>query len=405
MMKRRLSINTADSTSLNSSITTPEMGFTYGGSGEPVGPYIAFGGLNGNIDYSCQLVGAYSSGGNDFRIRTRNDDASTWNAWRTIITDGNYNSYAPTLTGTGASGTWGISVTGNAATITGQANSATIPATVGVDGSNIVRRSAEGYIYANHINFNTGVENPTIANFITDNGDGWSRKSSLAHVKNSIRGVADGTWGINITGNAGTVTDYNSGTKKLWSGTQAQYNALTPQADTMYYITDAAGSTTWASISGKPTTVSGYGITDAYTKTESDANYPTKTGGGASGNWSINAVSATYAPNGLAVGYRDVPLTAINTSATLAAADAGKGFYKTDTGAYTYYIPDGLADGTVFTIANIGSSGNVTVAMNGSETLRLAGTTTTGSRTIGPYGEGTFHRVGGVWLAGGQGVS
>ena len=31
---------------------------------------------------------------------------------------GNYNSYAPTLTGTGASGSWGISVTGNAATAT-----------------------------------------------------------------------------------------------------------------------------------------------------------------------------------------------------------------------------------------------------------------------------------------------
>jgi hypothetical protein len=32
---------------------------------------------------------------------------------------GNYNSYAPTLTGTGASGTWGISITGNAATVSG----------------------------------------------------------------------------------------------------------------------------------------------------------------------------------------------------------------------------------------------------------------------------------------------
>ena len=36
----------------------------------------------------------------------------------TILHSGNYNSYAPTLTGTGASGTWGISITGNAATAT-----------------------------------------------------------------------------------------------------------------------------------------------------------------------------------------------------------------------------------------------------------------------------------------------
>ena len=34
------------------------------------------------------------------------------------LTTSNYNSYTPTLTGTGASGTWGISITGNAATAT-----------------------------------------------------------------------------------------------------------------------------------------------------------------------------------------------------------------------------------------------------------------------------------------------
>lgn len=45
----------------------------------------------------------------------------------------------------------------------------------------------------------------------------------------------------------------------------------------------------WSNItSGKPSTLSGYGITDAYTKTESDSKYPTKTGSGASGTWGIN---------------------------------------------------------------------------------------------------------------------
>jgi len=39
-------------------------------------------------------------------------------AGNTILHASNYNSYAPTLTGTGASGTWGISITGNAATVT-----------------------------------------------------------------------------------------------------------------------------------------------------------------------------------------------------------------------------------------------------------------------------------------------
>ena len=40
----------------------------------------------------------------------------------TPVTSNNYNSYAPTLTGGGASGTWGISITGNAATVTSNVN-------------------------------------------------------------------------------------------------------------------------------------------------------------------------------------------------------------------------------------------------------------------------------------------
>jgi len=77
----------------------------------------------------------------------------------------------------------------------------------GVSANHVVQRDGNGYIYANHINFSTGEsENPSINSFITSNGDGWSRKSNLQHVKNSIRGVADGTWGINITGNSATAS-------------------------------------------------------------------------------------------------------------------------------------------------------------------------------------------------------
>jgi hypothetical protein len=39
-----------------------------------------------------------------------------WHSWEKIITTVNYNSYSPTLTGTGASGTWGINITGSSAT-------------------------------------------------------------------------------------------------------------------------------------------------------------------------------------------------------------------------------------------------------------------------------------------------
>ena len=42
----------------------------------------------------------------------------------TALTTSNYNSYTPTLTGTGASGTWGINISGNAATATNATNAA-----------------------------------------------------------------------------------------------------------------------------------------------------------------------------------------------------------------------------------------------------------------------------------------
>lgn len=46
----------------------------------------------------------------------------TGSTWFNVLSSNNYNSYAPTLTGTGASGTWGINVTGNASTASNLGN-------------------------------------------------------------------------------------------------------------------------------------------------------------------------------------------------------------------------------------------------------------------------------------------
>ena len=51
-------------------------------------------------------------------IWQRAGSTTVWGAWKRLLDSSNYNSYSPTLTGTGASGTWGINVTGNAATAT-----------------------------------------------------------------------------------------------------------------------------------------------------------------------------------------------------------------------------------------------------------------------------------------------
>jgi hypothetical protein len=84
--------------------------------------------------------------GNQLSIRWVDSEPNTYvrvvnnnsfGAWRTILADFNYNSYAPTLTGTGASGTWAINVTGTAgsetlATVTGRGATTTTAITTGV---------------------------------------------------------------------------------------------------------------------------------------------------------------------------------------------------------------------------------------------------------------------------------
>lgn len=71
----------------------------------------------------------------------------------------------------------------------------------------------------------------------------------------------------------------------------------------------------------KSTTLAGYGITDAYTKTESDNKYPTKTGAGASGTWNISVSgSAKYVR-----GFRSLNM-AVSGSSAAESYDGGTGF-------------------------------------------------------------------------------
>lgn len=55
--------------------------------------------------------------------------AGTWAAWKTLIDSSNYTSYTVTKTGSGASGTWGISISGTAAKATGDASGNAIAST------------------------------------------------------------------------------------------------------------------------------------------------------------------------------------------------------------------------------------------------------------------------------------
>lgn len=82
-----------------------------------------------------------------------------------------------------------------------------------------------------------------------------------------------------------------------------------------------------------------------------------------------------------------VPITDSNANYTFVAGDAGNARRKTNTTAYDYTVNTGVhSQDDVITVVNNGSAGNITIVQGSGVTLRLGGTTTTGSRTVAPYG-------------------
>lgn len=69
---------------------------------------------NGSGRYGWQMA----NGGGTSRWWLRDVWGGSFSAWFEILTSTNYTNFAPSLTGTGASGNWAINITGNAATAT-----------------------------------------------------------------------------------------------------------------------------------------------------------------------------------------------------------------------------------------------------------------------------------------------
>ena len=120
-----------------------------------------------------------------------------------------------------------------------------------------------------------------------------------SHLTTALTGYATESWvsGKNYAVKATTLAGYGITDGINAVSVTGTGNAVTAASISGHTLTLTKGSTfsinghkhAWDDItSGKPTTLSGYGITDAYTKTESDGRYPTKTGSGAGGTWKIN---------------------------------------------------------------------------------------------------------------------
>jgi hypothetical protein len=178
--------------------------------------------------------------------------------------------------------------------------------------------------------------------------------------------------------------------------------------DNLRGINDVA-AVAWAAITGKPTTVAGFGITDALTTSVAASTYaplasPTFTG---------TASAKDELNNTYNIGWRDCPQNLRTTSYQSVLADRGKQIYMngatltlTVSSDSTGTAPVAYPIGTTMMIVNGNSTALSIQIAAAPDTITLANSTTTGSRTLAQNGVATLTKIGTTsWLIAGTGLT
>ena len=129
-------------------------------------------------------------------------------------------------------------------------------------------------------------------------------------------------------------------------------------------------------------------------------------------NKTISAASNTVTVDGTdTVGFRVLPQNSQSAAYTLVLADSGKHILhpSADTTARTFTIPANSSVafpvGTAVTFINQNAAGVVTIAIT-TDTMRLAGAGTTGSRTLAANGVATAIKLTSTeWIISGTGLT
>lgn len=197
---------------------------------------------------------------------------------------------------------------------------------------------------------------------------------------------------------------------EVWLTTGAAYKLVLKTStgttlwtmDNLRAINDPA-SVAWAVITGKPTTIAGYGISDGLTTTVAAATYapiasPSLTG---------TASATDEAANSYNIGWRDCPQVSKTANYQLVISDRGKQVLMNGT-SLTLTVPANgtvaFPIGTTIMVVNTNST-TLSVAIT-TDTLTLANTTTTGTRTLSQNGIATLTKIGATsWLIAGTGLT
>jgi len=151
----------------------------------------------------------------------------------TFLHSANYNSYAPTLTGTGASGTWGINVTGNAATATQVITTSAPAGTPSI--VNDTQNNTKASIVQNWSSFGRGgirFNGSQVEAIVCSDTTGTY--SSMAPIVASnitstgnVTGNANSATYATTAGNANTVTNIQAATSLTFGGLKASLSGTT----------------------------------------------------------------------------------------------------------------------------------------------------------------------------------
>lgn len=157
-------------------------------------------GVTDGINFGLLMYSNLTDANDTIHYKKQNQD---WTAERTLLDSSNYNSYAPTKTGTGASGTWSISITGNASTATKLVTPRTLALTGKVAGSATFDGSTNTSINVTSVNADSATNDGNGANIANT----YLKKSggTMTGALNFANGAK------NIVGDDVAIGDFNRG--------------------------------------------------------------------------------------------------------------------------------------------------------------------------------------------------
>ena len=210
----------------------------------------AWGNLTSSNSYSAVAIWATSNGGGVAFADKGNQTSMQIDGYfyqgegkNLVLDSSNYNTYAPTKTGTGASGTWGISITGNAATATQDASGNVITSTYATKTEvSTADATLQTNIDKKQATLVSGTNIKTInGTSILGSGNISTTQDLSSYATTTAMNSADTTLQTNINKKQDTLVSATNiktinGTSLLGSGN----------------ITISAGASDWASITNKP---------------------------------------------------------------------------------------------------------------------------------------------------------